>query len=182
MSEKLHTDEITFLAFGAGQCSSAMLFLGLDYDLIIFCDTGKELALTYEWVYLVEQAFPDKFVRLPSTLGPLDISNPPICTKYAKVEPTARYLRSIGVTKATRLLGYTTDERHRMKQHEKWITSRFPLIELGFSRKDCQKLLLDKLGFIPPRSGCVTCKYFDRHHLLPGYGLKDKVNTLYKYL
>ena len=173
---------LTFLAFGAGQCSSAILFLGIKFDKIIFCDTGFELPLTYAWIDIVEQAYPKKFVRLKTTLGPKNLCQRPICTKYSKVEPTARYLRSIGVTKATRILGYTIDEKRRMKQYEKWITSSFPLIDLGFSRKDCQKLLLDKVGFVPPRSGCTICKYFDRQHLIPGYGFGTHDQSLYPYL
>lgn len=172
--------EVTYLAFGAGQCSSAMLFLGLEYDLIIFCDTGKELPLTYAWIDIVEQANSDKFVRLHTeTKYPY----PPLCTKHAKVEPTRRYLRSIGVTKAIKLLGFTIEERKRQmtKNSVKWIENRYPLIELGLSRKDCQKILLDKVGFIPPRSGCTTCKYFDRQHLIPGKAV-DNQKTLYAYL
>ena len=171
--------EVTYLAFGAGQCSSAMLFLGLEYDLIIFCDTGKELPLTYAWVDIVEQANPEKFIRLKTEFKQ---SHPPFCTKDAKVLPTRRYLRSIGVIKAIKLLGYTIDERRRAKENSvKWIENKYPLIELGLSRKDCQKILLDKMGFIPPRSGCITCKYFDRQHLIPGNVVANQ-KTLYAYL
>lgn len=161
-----------FIAFGAGQCSSVLPFLLDDYDLIIFADIGYELPLTYEWVKIVQKSFPKKFVWLKTEIKQC---HPPMCTKDGKILPIRRYLRSIGVKKAIKYLGMTTDEKQRMNQNGiKWIENEYPLIEWGMSRKDCQKYLLDNFGFVPPRSGCTICKYFDRHHLVNGIKIKNK--------
>lgn len=170
-----------FIAFGAGQCSSVLPFILDDYDLIIFADTRHELPLTYEWVKIVEKSFPDKFVWLKTNM-PKDIKHhPPICTKTYKIEPTRRYLRSIGVKEAIKYLGMTFEERERMKENSvKWIKNEYPLIDMKWTRKDCCKYLLDNIGFVPPRSGCIICKYSKQLHLLNGIKIKNK--SIYNYI
>lgn len=56
--------------------------------------------------------------------------------------------------------GITTDEIYRMKPSRKaWYSIRWPLIELGMSRHDCE-VWLTKNGFpIPSRSACIGCPY-----------------------
>ena len=148
-----------FIAFGAGQCSSVLPFLLNDYDLIIFADTDWEHHLTYEWVKIVQGFFPEKFVWIKTNM-PEGNCHPPICTKEYKILPIRRYLRSIGVEKAIKYLGMTTDEKRRIKDNGiKWIKNEYPLIRMKMSRKDCQKYLLDNIGFVPLRSGCTICKY-----------------------
>lgn len=176
--------EVKFISFGGGQCSSAMLFLGIECDFIIFADTGNELPLTYAWIDIVQGAYPDKFIRI-KTEHKFKQCHHPICTKEAKILPIRRYLRSIGVKKAVKYLGYTIDERKRAKPNGiKWVENQFPLIEMGLTRKDCQQILIDKVGFVPPRSSCMICKFFDREHLIPGQGFrKDQTEkTLYNYI
>jgi len=170
------TDEIKFIAFGAGQCSSVLPFILNDYDLIIFCDTGYELPLTYEWIDVVAKSFPTKFLRIiPPRYKDLTFC-PPICTKEMKVNPTNQVLRSLGAKKAIKYLGYTVEEKKRINEkHPKWIEHKYPLIELGWTRKHCQKYLLENFGFIPPRSGCTICKNFNRQHLVNGI---KKMRTL----
>ena len=172
--------ELKFIAFGAGQCSSVLPFILNDYDLIIFADTGFEHPLTYEWVKIVQGLFPEKFVWLKThmpdfkTLG-LDY-HPPICTKEYKILPIRRYLRGIGVEKAIKYLGYTFDEKRRIKDNDvNWIKNDYPLIRQKMTRKDCQKYLLHTIGFVPLRSGCTICKF--------NKGIEfEKVPTLEEYI
>ena len=170
-----------FIAFGAGQCSSVLPFILDDYDLIIFADTGFELPLTYEWVKIVQKSFPKKFVWLKTNMpGNID-HHPPICTKKYKVEPIRRYLRSLEVEKAIKYLGFTYEEKNRVKENSVlWIRNEFPLVNLRWTRKDCQKYLLDNIGFIPPRSGCTICKYSKQTHLLNGITKSNR--TICNYL
>ena len=148
-----------FIAFGAGQCSSVLPFILDDYDLIIFADTGWEHDLTYSWCRVVRDFFPDKFIWINTNMPNIK-THPPICTKEYKILPIRRYLRDIGVKKAIKYLGYTYDEKNRIKENDiKWIKNKYPLIELKMSRKDCQKWLLDNIGFVPIRSGCTICKF-----------------------
>lgn len=164
-----------FIAFGGGQCSSVLPFILDDYDLIIFADTGWELPLTYEWIKIVQKSFPSKFIWIKTEM-PRNISHhPPICTKKYKVEPIRQYLRSIGVKKAIKYLGMTIEEKNRTRENSvKWIEHKYPLIELKMTRKDCCNYLLNNFGFVPPRSGCTICKYFNREDLIDGIKLKNK--------
>lgn len=153
-------NNIKFIAFGAGQCSSVLPFILNEYDSIIFADTGWEHPLTYEWVKIVQNLFKEKFVWIKTEMPGNFDHHPPICTKKYKVEPIRRYLRSIGVKKAIKYLGMTIDEKNRMTDNSvKWITHEYPLIRMKMSRKDCQKYLLDTVGFVPLRSGCTICKF-----------------------
>ena len=165
-----------FIAFGAGQCSSVLPFILNEYDAIIFADTGWEHPLTYEWIKIVQELFPDKFVRIETNM-PGDINHhPPICTKKYKVEPIRRYLRSIGITNAIKYLGMTIDEENRVHDNSiKWVKHEYPLVRMKMSRKDCQKYLLEHVGFVPLRSGCTICKYHK--------GIKfEKVPTLEEWI
>lgn len=174
---------VKFIAFGAGQCSSVLPFILDDYDLIIFADIGWELPLTYEWVKIVQKTFPEKFVWLKTNM-PGDIKHhPPICTKKFKVEPIRRYLRSLGVKKAIKYLGMTSEEKGRMNENSiKWIKHEYPLVKFKMSRKDCQKYLLDNLGFVPPRSGCTICKYVSSQQKGLLNGIKIKNKSIYNFL
>lgn len=167
---------IKFIAFGAGQCSSVLPFILDNFDLIIFADTGQELELTYAWCKVVEKSFPNKFVWLNTNLDTtINNLHPPLCTKSYKILPIRRYLRSLGVKKAIKYLGMTIDEKHRMKKNSvKWIINKYPLIEMGWSRKDCQRFLLDTFGFIPPRSGCKCCKYRNEHQKILDSGINNQ--------
>ena len=152
-----------FIALGLGQCSSVLPFLknslyGLEYDEIIFCDTGKEHPLTYAHLEVMQSIF-DITILKTEVVKP----HPPLCTKEAKILPVRRYLRSKGIDEAFKYLGMTTNEKHRMKQNSiKWIRNEYPLIEFGFSRATCQKFLLENLGYVPIRSGCIDCPYRKR--------------------
>ena len=99
-----------FIALGLGQCSSVMPFMQnwlqrLDYDEIIFCDTGREHPLTYAHLEVMKEIF-DITVLKTETKYPL----PPMCTRNAKVDPTRRYLRSKGVNKAIKYLETIPEE------------------------------------------------------------------------
>lgn len=159
-----------FIAFGAGQCSSVLPFIIKNYDLIIFADTGWELPLTYEWVKIIQKSFPGKFVWIKTHMpGDIKGLHPPICTREFKIAPIRRYLRSIGVKHAVKYLGITFEEKKRVRENSiKWIENDYPLVKLKMTRRDCQKFLLDNFGFVPPRSGCIICKYFNRQHLVDG--------------
>jgi 3'-phosphoadenosine 5'-phosphosulfate sulfotransferase (PAPS reductase)/FAD synthetase len=159
---------VKFISFGAGQCSSVLPFILSDYDYIIFADTGFELELTYAWVKLVQKSFPNKFIWIKTNLdNTINNLHPPLCTKDFKIRPIRRKLREMGVKRAVKYLGFTIDEINRQKKNQvQWIKNRFPLIEIGWSRKDCQNFLLNNFGFIPPRSGCTCCPHFDRDYLL----------------
>lgn len=161
-----------FIAFGAGQCSSVLPFLLDDYNLIIFANTGWEHPLTYAWIEEVKKRFPDKFIQIDTNMPNNIEHHPPICTKKYKVEPIRQYLRSIGVKHAIKYLGITYEERNRVRENSiKWIKHEYPLVKWKMTRRDCQKYLLDNIGFVPIRSGCTICKYYTERITNPGKSL-----------
>src|SRR6185436_16273412 len=60
-------------------------------------------------------------------------------------------------------IGISTDEASRMKDAtQRYITNRWPLIELGMSRKDCLRWLENYRYPTPPKSACIGCPFHDQ--------------------
>jgi len=113
------------------------------------------------------------------------VANPPLytgnggklrrnCTKEYKIEPIIKKVREmIGLKPRQRKtaalveqwIGISTDEIQRMKMApERYITSRWPLIEMGMSRNDC-KVWLERNGYsVPPKSSCIGCPFHNDDH------------------
>ena len=71
--------------------------------------------------------------------------------------PGQRGPRSIAVEQ---WIGISTDEAHRMKPSElRDIGNRWPLIEVGMSRRACLKWMEERQYPRPPKSSCVFCPY-----------------------
>ncbi|MFD5437788.1 hypothetical protein ACFWJ4_37255, partial [Kitasatospora sp. NPDC127067] len=57
-------------------------------------------------------------------------------------------------------IGISTDEVHRAKDADvAYMKNRFPLIEQGFSRADCLRLLRSRGFESTPKSSCLGCPY-----------------------
>ena len=95
-----------------------------------------------------------------------------ICTSNWKVVPIEQELRRrLGVSRITRRsgirveqwLGITTDEIERVSPSQtSWVDTRWPLIEVGMSRTDCEKWWAENASAgAPPlaRSACAICPY-----------------------
>lgn len=164
----------TVVSYGGGTNSTAML-IGLQErgerpDIILFADTGGELPETYwhvqsisEWCLLA--GFPpittvkssgvtleeDCITRgaLPSVAYGFKT-----CSMRWKVQPQEKYLRSIGVTEYTKLIGIDADETRRAKEYD---GTRYPLIEWGWGRDECVEAI-DRAGLPQPgKSACFFC-------------------------
>lgn len=165
---------IKFIAFGGGQCSSVLPFLLDDYDYIIFANPGYEHPITYVWIEEMKKLFPEKFIQIDTNMPETIQHHPPICTKKYKIEPIRRWLRDQGVKEAIKYLGITYEERHRVKENRiKWIKNEYPLVKWKMTRKDCQKYLIDNIGFVPVRSGCIICKYYTERITKPNPSLMN---------
>ena len=91
------------------------------------------------------------------------------CTDSYKLVPIKKQIRKIlGVKKGGRVnnaivtqqIGISTDEAQRMSEsRDKWIVLRWPLIELGMSRRDCLQWMKHHGYPEPPKSACVGCPY-----------------------
>jgi hypothetical protein len=91
------------------------------------------------------------------------------CTERHKVRPISRELRRLlgagprGRIKAASVecwIGISTDEAQRMKPaRQQWQTNRWPLIEMGMSRRDCVEWM-ERHGYPKaPKSACTFCPF-----------------------
>lgn len=93
------------------------------------------------------------------------------CTTHYKINPIQTRIRTAAGGKPRRVfpkdkhvemwIGISSDEILRMKpSREHWITHRWPLVDLGWSRSDCMQWFSDEYpGRQLPRSACVICPY-----------------------
>ena len=99
------------------------------------------------------------------------------CTDNYKIRPIRRKMRELlGLRRRQRVpagtnvelwLGISTDEAIRMKtSRDAWIRNRYPLIEVGMSRKDCADWWAARYDRPLERSACVACPYQSRHRWL----------------
>jgi hypothetical protein len=86
------------------------------------------------------------------------------CTHDWKVDPVRRYLQAHRSKQQVELwLGITTDEWQRAKDADvKYITHRFPLLEMGMSRSDCIKWLEAHNLPSPGKSSCTFCPFHNK--------------------
>jgi len=83
------------------------------------------------------------------------------CTERWKIAPIKKWLQENRRGQIVeQWLGISTDEALRIKDSQvKYIKHRWPLIEKGMSRQDCEKYLAGKGLDVPPRSSCSFCPY-----------------------
>lgn len=154
----------------------------------VFADTGDEPAEVYEWLTWLETQLPFPVLRHTHPQGALsdallsgyEGARIPAfvkgagmvqrqCTRDFKVRVIRRGVRQgLGVGPKDRLapgsvvqwVGISTDEADRMKPSGVGFThNRWPLIELGYSRNDCQRWLLRRYGRAAPKSSCIQCPF-----------------------
>lgn len=93
------------------------------------------------------------------------------CTSEYKLKPLMHKMRDLlGVTRRGYIakgavevwVGISTDEASRMKPaRQQWQATRWPLIELGMSRRDCERWLVRNEYPIPPKSACIGCPFMN---------------------
>ena len=151
----------------------------------VFADTGGEMPETLEWVArladwsranggpevvttrrqgpgLLDYHYSDERER---DVTPLCVRAMPSgglwkrdCTIRWKIKPIERWLRDQNGSASIVQLGISYDEIHRMKPSKtKWVTNRFPLIELEFTREECRRVFIGAGLSIPPKSACWFC-------------------------
>ncbi len=95
------------------------------------------------------------------------------CTKAYKIEPILKEIRrQLGLPFRARVpsgvvveqwIGISTDEVTRAKRNQQqWLRNRWPLIELEWSRLDCQRWFAQCYpGRALAKSACIACPYHD---------------------
>lgn len=91
------------------------------------------------------------------------------CTKEYKLMPLRDKIKELlGITGRANLpagavecwIGISVDEAHRMKPaREKYMTNRWPLVEMGMNRGECIEWLRTRGHEVPPKSSCLGCPY-----------------------
>lgn len=173
------------LSLGAGVQSTTLALMAAHGeieppDCAIFADTGWEPAAVYEHLDRLSELLPFPVHRvndgdIRNTIGssaydpiPWFVANRGMgrrqCTKQFKLTPIRRKVRELlgGKTPSDGCemwLGISRDEAHRMKPSlVGYIRNRWPLIDAGLSRADCQRKLAG-WDIVAPRSACCGCPF-----------------------
>jgi hypothetical protein len=150
-------------------------------DYIVCADTGREATSTWDYLDEVMQPFlerhglrvdiaphdlstVDLYSHKGTVLMPLHTSTGQLrtyCSVEWKKRVRNRWLRAQGVTSAVAWIGFSLDERRRatLQDSEKWISIRYPLLELNLTRQDCINLIADEGLPEPPKSACWMCPH-----------------------
>jgi hypothetical protein len=82
------------------------------------------------------------------------------CTVEFKIKPIARWIKA-NAPGCVLGKGISTDEPHRAtpSRESDCYSSAYPLIELGYSRQDCLRVVADAGLPQPPKSSCWFCPY-----------------------
>lgn len=163
------------LSLGAGVQSTTVLLLSLDgtipaYDRVVFADTQDEPASVYDHLARLRELTPVDVVTAGRLSDTLDATFVPIplfygdgmgrrqCTYQYKLRPIRTHLRTLGADDVDLSLGISVDELERAKDSGlRWCRNVFPLLDLGWTRADCQRYLADRWPHPVARSACVYC-------------------------
>ena len=179
----------TCLSFGAGVQTTALLILICEGrwpkpDAIVFADTGGEHDETYRYLSEVSGPYAREHGIEILALGSdwrtghyaADLESYCMahrmlpgtwvrwCTDRYKVKPILRYLRRVlGATPKEPVegwIGISTDEARRATPSSvSFQIKRYPLIEMGLSRADCESIIRAAALPVPPKSGCWFCPF-----------------------
>ncbi|MBT3376950.1 MAG: phosphoadenosine phosphosulfate reductase family protein [Lentisphaerae bacterium] len=164
----------------------------------VFCDTGKELPETYEYLAKLEVYLNKPVIRAPHPRGDFDtllrirngfLPSPQVrwCTEELKIKPYEQY---IGEDPVISYVGIRGDERQRKKyiSTKPNIVPKYPFVEDGLHREDVIRLLNSTYVKGKPlglpayyhwrsRSGCFFCFFQQRREWV---GLLENHPDLYE--
>lgn len=84
------------------------------------------------------------------------------CSGTWKGKVARQWMREQGIERAENWIGISQDEARRARESEvKWVTLRYPLIELGITREDCLWIISESGWPRPPRTSCYFCPLQD---------------------
>jgi len=181
----MRTDTAQVFNYGGGRQTAALVVLVAAGRLprpsrIIMADTGREARSTF--AYLDAHMRPllrsigmdveiaghdlatvDLYATDGKTLLPVFTATGKMltyCSNEWKARVVQRYLRQRDVTSATSWIGFSLDERKRVKPDPPgpW-QRRYPLIELMLTRYDCERIVQDVGLPLPPKSACYMCPH-----------------------
>jgi hypothetical protein len=166
------------LSLGAGVNSTALLVLKelgkVDFESVVFSDTGGEHPETYEFLDRVIRPYCDKLgvelfyikrdgqplyeTYLEKRIIPTRMYRH--CSDKFKIQPLKKFAMSNYPNQDIQfIIGFCKGEEHRA---EKFCLSKFasfPLIDLGIDREGCKQLIKDAGLPVPIKSGCYFCPH-----------------------
>lgn len=158
-------------------------------DAAIFADTQWEKKAVYDYLEYIAPKLPFPIIRLTAgslRQAVIDRRQPdgsefqPVpffqgngmgkkqCSDHYKRAVVYQGIRDfLGLSKGQRSkyiveqwIGFSCDELERVRDHDvKWIKNRWPLIEVGFKRHNCQRYLAERQYRRAPRSACRNCPF-----------------------
>lgn len=173
------------LSYGGGRQTVAMCLLVIKGvlptpDYIVAADTGREAASTWEYMTTYVQpllaplglqveiashdlATVDLYGMNGDLLIPAFTATGKLstyCSNEWKARVIQRFLRGKGLTGATNWIGFTLDERKRIKSEDTgpWRRS-YPLIDLMLTRTDCEAIITAAGLPMPAKSACYMCPH-----------------------
>jgi len=180
------------LSYGGGIGSTALLLYKKDeIDEAVFVNHGGDYPHTYEYVkYISQKVFPITIIK-PAVEGFDNLYDylmakriiPSIryrwCTYKFKILPIKRYIAE-RYQEATVLIGYTYDERHRVRDYKiKGISFEYPFIEDRITREQAIEIIRENGVKLPKKSACFFCPFVKKHEL---FRLKYEYPHLYHKL
>lgn len=180
---------LNVVSFSGGKDSTAMLLkmleMGMQVDVVLFCDTGLEFPLLYDHIRKVEQNTGVKVTTVQSEHSfeylmfdkPIKRKKPELqgktgyswagplmrwCTNLLKTVPREKFLRELK-KKYTIIeyIGIAADETERItRQCNSRPNVRLPLVEWGMTEADCLKYCKDRgydWGGLYEKFGRVSC-------------------------
>ena len=129
-------------------------------------DRGLNIASVHEKKSVVDGVWDGKFIPAFTFNGDGNKGQAfRTCTGRWKITPIRRWLQANRNNQPVELwLGISLDEFQRMNESKvKYITNRYPLIEMQMTRKDCEQWLINKGMEIPPKSACWFCPFQDQN-------------------
>lgn len=114
-----------------------------------------------------------KWRERPATLAERQGMGRRQCTSEYKLAPIGRKVRELLGAEAPdfrrvprgqvaeQWIGFSTDEVHRVSDKDgvSYSVKRYPLLELGMSRSDCQRWLTDRGWGSTAKSACIGCPF-----------------------
>jgi len=175
------------LSFGGGVQTTALAILicqgKVKADMAIFADTGCERPETYWYMdtymkpMFSDAGIPLQIVRsevLSEQQGLYECywNNKTIvgvnnrrCTDHFKLRP----IRKATGKEVHFLIGFSADEVNRTKRKRTlWAEESYPLVDLGLTGSDCQRLISSEGMTVPLKSSCYICPFqppFEWHWL-----------------
>lgn len=177
------TDLPTILSYGGGRQTVAMCILvGRGViprpDRIVMADTGREVETTFAYLdrhirpYLTalgldvevaahDLSTVDLYALNGDLLLPVFTENgkmPTFCSNEWKARVVERYLRAQGIKRATKWIGFSLDEKRRVKAvgSAEWPRA-YPLLDLMLTAEDCATVIAREGWPLPPKSRCFMC-------------------------